>query len=95
MGVALHAVRTNKGKREILIHQRLKEPFYGWYGSHSGKIRWGETPIECAKREFEEETGLIGDLNCVALSIITIFTNEDFLKINIFGFFELTIQKEN
>lgn len=61
LGVALHAVRINKGKREILIHQRLKEPFYGWYGSHSGKIRWGETPIECAKREFEEETGLIGD----------------------------------
>ena len=61
LGVALHAVRINKGGREILIHQRLKEPFYGWYGSHSGKIRWGEIPVECAKREFEEETGLAGD----------------------------------
>lgn len=60
LGVALHAIRVTKGKREILIHQRLKEPFYGWYGSHSGKIRWGETPLECAKREFKEETGLSG-----------------------------------
>lgn len=63
LAVALHAVRIKNGKREILIHQRLKEPFYGWYGSHSGKIRWGENPIDCAKREFEEETGLSGDFN--------------------------------
>jgi len=63
LAVALHAVRMKNGKREILIHQRLKEPFYGWYGSHSGKIRWGENPIDCARREFEEETGLSGDFN--------------------------------
>lgn len=60
VAVALHAVRIVNGETEYLIHQRLKEPFYGWYGSHSGKIRWGETPEECAKREFSEETGLIG-----------------------------------
>lgn len=61
LAVALHAVRINNGKTEILIHKRLKEPFYGWYGSHSGKIRWGETPLQCAQREFLEETGLTGN----------------------------------
>jgi 8-oxo-dGTP pyrophosphatase MutT (NUDIX family) len=61
IAVALHAVRINNGETEILIHKRLKEPFYGWYGSHSGKIRWGETPFQCANREFLEETGLTGD----------------------------------
>jgi len=61
VAVALHAVRKRKGKKEILIHQRLKQPFYGWYGSHSGKIKWGETPFESAQREFLEETGLTGD----------------------------------
>lgn len=61
IAVALHAVRIRNGKMEILIHRRLKEPFYGWYGSHSGKIRWGETPLLCAQREFLEETGLTGD----------------------------------
>lgn len=60
LGVALHAVRIKNGKTEILIHRRLKEPFYGWYGSHSGKIRWGENPSDCARREFKEETGLSG-----------------------------------
>lgn len=61
VGVALHAVRTKGGKTEYLVHRRLKEPFYGWYGSHSGKIRWGEKPLDTAKREFLEETGLTGD----------------------------------
>ncbi len=59
--VALHAVRTRNGVTEYLIHKRLKEPFYGWYGSNSGKIRWGENPLKCAQREFFEETGLTGD----------------------------------
>ena len=60
LGIAIHAVRTRNGEKEYLVHHRLKEPFYGWYGSHSGKIRWGETPGECARREFKEETGLTG-----------------------------------
>src|SRR4030043_613860 len=60
LGVALHAVRKKNGITEYLVHQRLKEPFYGWYGSHSGKIRWGEKPDDTAKREFLEETGLTG-----------------------------------
>ncbi len=61
IGVALHAIRESNGVKEYLVHQRLKEPFYGWYGSHSGKIRWGENPYLTAKREFKEETGLTGD----------------------------------
>jgi 8-oxo-dGTP pyrophosphatase MutT (NUDIX family) len=61
LGVAIHAIRQNKGKTEYLVHHRLKEPFFGWYGSHSGKIRWGESPMETAKREFMEETGMTGD----------------------------------
>lgn len=58
--IAVHATRKNKGITEYLVHKRLKEPFYGWYGSHSGKLRWGENPLQCAKREFLEETGLTG-----------------------------------
>jgi len=61
IAVAIHAVRKKNGITEYLVHRRLKEPFYGWYGSHSGKVRWGENPSQCAKREFLEETGLTGN----------------------------------
>lgn len=61
LAIAIHAVRKNKGVTEYLVHRRLKEPFYGWHGSHSGKVRWGENPLECAQREFLEETGLTGE----------------------------------
>lgn len=61
LGVSVHAERFIKGQKEILVHHRLKEPFYGWWGFNTGKIRWGETPEETAKRELLEETGLAGE----------------------------------
>lgn len=41
-----------------LFQERLKHPYYGFWGFPSGKIRWGETIEETAKRECLEETGL-------------------------------------
>ena len=70
VAVALHAIRENNRETEYLIHQRLKEPFYGWFGSHSGKVKWGETPLNAAKREFMEETGLSGDFELKGISHI-------------------------
>ncbi|MBI2310466.1 NUDIX domain-containing protein [Candidatus Collierbacteria bacterium] len=43
-----------------LVQQRLKQPYYGFYGYVSGKVRWGEEVGEAAMREFLEETGLSG-----------------------------------
>lgn len=41
-----------------LYQQRLKQPFYGFWGRPTGKVRWGETILEGAARELMEETGL-------------------------------------
>jgi 8-oxo-dGTP pyrophosphatase MutT (NUDIX family) len=60
LGVSVHAERVVGGRRQFLIHHRLKEPFYGWWGFNTGKIRWGEKPEETANRELMEETGLTG-----------------------------------
>lgn len=49
---------VGRDKDRFLIQQRLKEPFYGYYGFITGKIKWGESIYEAAKRELEEEAGL-------------------------------------
>lgn len=44
--------------KKFLMQQRLKHPYFGFYGFVSGKIRWGETIYEAASRELKEEAGL-------------------------------------
>lgn len=53
--------RDNNGRREFIAQQRLKQPYYGFWGRLGGKIRWGESFEEAAKRELFEETGLTAD----------------------------------
>lgn len=53
-------IRRDDGKQ--VVQQRLKQPFYGYWGRPTGKIRWGETILEAAARELMEETGLEADL---------------------------------
>jgi 8-oxo-dGTP pyrophosphatase MutT (NUDIX family) len=41
-----------------LIQQRLKQPYFGYYGFFGGKIKYGDTPLETVIRELKDETGL-------------------------------------
>ena len=56
--VLLNILRQSDRGLELLVQQRLKQPFYGFWGIPTGKIRWGETVIQTAQRELFEETGL-------------------------------------
>lgn len=56
--VILALERTYRGKKQYLFQERLKNPYFGYWGLPTGKIRWGETIIETAIRECLEETGL-------------------------------------
>ena len=51
-----------KGEREFLYQQRKKNPYFDFWGRLGGKMRWGESVIESAKRELLEEAGLEADL---------------------------------
>lgn len=41
-----------------LMQQRLKQPYFEYWGRPTGKIRWGETIMQAAARELKEETNL-------------------------------------
>lgn len=58
---------------KILLNQRKREPFYGYYGlASAGKIKFGETIEDSAKRELKEETGLDAELKlCAIYNMIT------------------------
>ena len=60
LGVLIIASRGNVGNREYVMQTRLKQPFFGFRGFVTGKIKAGESVIETAARELEEETGLRG-----------------------------------
>lgn len=59
LSVVLDIVNA-KGKH--LQQERLKQPYYGYWGRPTGKIRWGETMLEAAARELKEETDLEAEL---------------------------------
>lgn len=58
VAVLLNILREAEHGWQLLVQQRLKQPFYGFWGLPTGKIRWGEMITETAQRELLEETGL-------------------------------------
>lgn len=59
--VILAIERDGKNGKEYLFQERLKNPYFGFWGLPSGKIRWGEAVLDTALRESLEETGLDAD----------------------------------
>lgn len=62
IGVLCHILKGKDYTSEMVVQTRLKEPFYGYKGGITGKIKYGETIFQAAKREILEETGLQGEL---------------------------------
>jgi predicted transcriptional regulator len=67
IGAVVVCMRKKGKTTEYLLQQRLKQPYFGFYGFISGKISWGETILETAARELKEETGLSAKLKLVGI----------------------------
>jgi ADP-ribose pyrophosphatase YjhB (NUDIX family) len=72
--LAVVPVKTVGKTRYYLVHQRLKQPYYGYHGTINGKIRWGEKVFEAAKRELFEETGLVAE----KMTMLGVFHKSDY-----------------
>lgn len=57
--VAVMIIATKADK--LLIQTRLKEPYYGFAGFITGKVRFGEQIAQTAARELMEEAGLTAE----------------------------------
>lgn len=79
LGVAICCVKQEDGVTKYLLQQRLKHPYYGYYGFMTGKIKWGESVYETAKRELEEEMGLTADLTLGAIKHKTDISKDETL----------------
>lgn len=58
VSIAITVKKKFNGQDYILMQSRLKEPFFGYYGFINGKVRYGDTAENTAKREIMEETGI-------------------------------------
>lgn len=63
VSVLIVPIRKSGKKIDYLIQTRLKEPYYGYSGFMTGKMRFGETVFEGAARELKEEMGLEAQFN--------------------------------
>lgn len=59
----------------ILLHHRLKEPFYGYYGFPGAKVKFGEGILECAARELMEESNLEADFKIAGIMNLHTYNN--------------------
>lgn len=88
IGVLIFAVKKENNIKKYLLQQRLKQPYFSYYGGVGGKLKIGETLTEGAKREFREETGLSAKLSIAGVNHKMDYSKERILlEDKIFFFF--------
>jgi ADP-ribose pyrophosphatase YjhB (NUDIX family) len=70
-------VLISKGSRYLMLH-RKKEPFYGYWGIHGGRLRSENYILEQAKESVKKETGLECEFELKGLFSSKSYVGDDF-----------------
>ncbi|CDE25586.1 adenylosuccinate synthetase 2 [Clostridium sp. CAG:440] len=70
----------NKNYNKVLLVKRSKNPYKGCWNGIGGKIESGETPVEAARRECKEETGI--SMNKPKLLVTYVYPEDNILNSN-------------
>ena len=62
---------------KFLMIKRTKEPFYGYWAFHGGKLKFNQYILECAKEEIKEETGFECDVKLKGIFCSKTFSNDN------------------
>jgi len=58
----LRRINPDTQQAEYLFQQRLRQPFFDYWGVIGGQVRWGEDFEQAAARGLEEQTGITSPL---------------------------------
>ncbi len=90
VGVLVCGVKKEGKVTKYLVQERLKQPYFGFYGFITGKVKWGETVKQTAKRELKEEAGLSGMLELVGVKHKMDYLGRNLLEDKFFFVFRAT-----
>lgn len=76
LSVAIIATRDFDGTVKHLFQQRLRSPYYGFWGCLTGPVQWGGSIETTAQHEFEKQTGMTADYTVQAFYRKTDSTQE-------------------
>lgn len=79
VAVLIVGYRKSGKETQFLVQQRLKQPYFGFFGFITGKIKWGEPVEEASARELKEEANLEGKITLVGIKHKTDYSKEGLL----------------
>lgn len=93
VSVAIIVTREGKNGKELLLSKRLKQPYYGKVGGFTGKVRFGESFKQAARRELKEEAGLTGKFRLAGVKRKFGFSEGECIQDQVMVFFHVTDTK--